>query len=245
MQRKMRIFVPMWPVLLVGLVFLAAPAFSQQPEFRPVIVGDPMPDFTLPAYQGGEITLSKLQGKTVMIVFPRGYAAEGRWCTIDNYKYAEFDDLEAMDQIRKNFNVEILYVLPYGKDTIKQWIDSMPDQLAKIHTWKNPPEPGKLDEKGKSQMERARKGFPKDLSMEKGKVPVPFPILVDEDRKLTKSLGLFMTEWSGSKVDQLIPGTFIIDKHGLLQFKYIGQNTWDRPSWDYLRKVLDVINAIP
>jgi peroxiredoxin len=245
MQRKMRNFAPLLPVLLVGLGFLTAPAFSQQPEFRPAIVGNPMTDFTLPVYQGGEVTLSKLQGKNVMIVFPRGYAAVDRWCTICNYRYAELIDLEAREQIRKTYNLEILYVLPYGKDTIKLWLESMPDQLAKIHTWKNPPDPAKLDEKGKAQMERSRQGFPKDLSMEKGKVPTPFPILIDEDRKLTKSLGLFMTEWSGSKVDQLIPSTFIVDKHGILEFKYLGQNTWDRPGWDYLKKVLEIVNGLP
>jgi peroxiredoxin len=43
-----------------------------------------MPDFTLPAYQGGTVTLSALKGKNVMIIFPRGYAAENHWCTIRN-----------------------------------------------------------------------------------------------------------------------------------------------------------------
>jgi len=43
-----------------------------------------MLDFTLPAYQGGTVTLSALKGKNVMIIFPRGYAAENYWCTICN-----------------------------------------------------------------------------------------------------------------------------------------------------------------
>ena len=246
MPAKPKLHISVWSALCAAFVLLAAPVFSQQqPEFRPAIVGSPMPDFTLPVYQGGEITLSKLQGKNVMIVFPRGYAAVGRWCTICNYRYAELVDLEAKQQIRKAYNLEIIYVLPYGKDTITQWLEAMPDQLAKIHAWKNPPDVTKLDEKGKAQMERARAGFPKDLSMEKGKVPTPFPILMDADRKLVGPLGIFMTEWSGSKVDQDIPSTYIIDKHGVLEFKYIGQNTWDRPSWDYLRKVLDVVCALP
>jgi peroxiredoxin len=245
MQRNPRLFASVWPALCAALFFLTIPGLAQQSEFRPAIVGNPMPDFTLPVYQGGEITLSKLQGKNVMIVFPRGYAAEGRWCTIDNYKYAELVDLEAREQIRQTYDLEILFVLPYSKETIKLWLDSMPDQLAKIHAWKNPPDLAKLDEKGKAQMERARQAFPKELSMEKGKVPAPFPILIDEDRKLTRSLGLFMTEWSGSKVDQLTPSTFIIDRHGILEFKYVGQNPGDRPIWNYLRKVLEVVNSLP
>jgi peroxiredoxin len=245
MSRKLGLFASVWAPLSALLILLAIPGLAQQPEFRPAIVGNPMSDFTLPAYQGGEVTLSKLQGKNVMIVFPRGYAAEGYWCTICDYKYAELVDLEAREQIRKTYNMEILYVFPYSRETIKLWLDAVPDQLAKIHTWKYPPEPDKLDEKGRARMERSRQGFPKDLSMEKGKVPTPFPILMDEDRKLTRSLGLFMTEWSGGKADQLIPSTYIIDKHSVLEFKYIGQNTWDRPSWDYLKKALDAINALP
>jgi hypothetical protein len=178
-----------------------------------------------------------------MIIFPRGYAAEGAWCTICNYKYAELIDLEKREQLRKQYNLEILIVLPYNKEIIKQWVEVLPDQLEKIKGWKNPAEPDKLDEKGKMRMERSRKGFPKDLVFEKGNVPTPFPILIDEDRKVTKGLGLFMTEWSGSKVDQVIPSVFIIDKQGVLQFKYIGQNTWDRPGYDYLKTVLGIINS--
>jgi hypothetical protein len=178
-----------------------------------------------------------------MIIFPRGYAAQGAWCTICNYKYAELIDLEKREQLRKQYNLEILIVLPYNKEIVKQWVEVLPDQLEKIKGWKNPPEPDKLDEKGKIRMERSRKGFPKDLVFEKGSVPTPFPILIDEDRKVTKGLGLFMTEWSGSKVDQVIPSVYIIDRQGILQFKYIGQNTWDRPSYDYLKQVLGIISS--
>jgi len=115
--------------------------------------------------------------------------------------------------------------------------------LDKIKTWKNPSEADRQDDKLKARMEMARKGFPKDLSAEKGKVPVPFPILIDEDRKVTKGLGLFAAEWSGSKVDQLIPSVFVVNKEGILIFKYIGQNTWDRPSWEYMEKVLEATTA--
>jgi len=216
--------------------------FSQGTEIRPVTVGQSMPDFTLPVYQGGDLTFSSPRGKNVLLVFPRGFAREDYWCTICNYKYAELVDLEQKEQIRKKYNMEILYVLPYNKDVVKQWVESHPGQLEKIKNWKNPPEPDKLDEREKSRMERSRKAFPKDLSMKEGEVPMPFPILIDEERKLTKGLGIFATEWSGSKVDQLIPSVYIIDKQGILQFKYIGQNTWDRPSFDYLIKVLETIN---
>jgi peroxiredoxin len=224
-------------------LFLSLPARAQEPQVKPVLLGEEMPDFTLPAYQGGEVTLSKLKGKNVMIVFPRGFAAEGRWCTICNYKYGELVDLEKTEHLRQKYNLEILYVFPYGKDTVKQWVDVLPEQMDKIKTWKNPPEPEKLDEKGKARLEMVLKGFPTELSFEKGDVPVPFPLLIDEDRKLTKGLGLFTTDWSGSKAEQLIPSVFILDKQGVLQFKYIGQNTWDRPNWEYMEKVLEIVNS--
>jgi len=225
----------------LGLISAALPALSQEQEIRPVTLGEAMPDFTLPVYQGGEVTLSNLRGKNVLLIFPRGYAAEGRWCTICHYKYAELLDLEKNEELRKKFGLEILYVLPYSKDVVSQWLEVLPDQLEKIKEWKYPAEPESLDEKGKIRMERSRKGFPKDLSLEKGQKPAPFPILIDEQRKVTKGLGIFATEWSGSKADQDIPSVFILDKKGILQFKYIGQNTWDRPSYEYLTKILEMI----
>ena len=194
--------------ICLAIALSSLPALSQEPEVKPALLEQPMPDFTLPTFQGGSVSLSSLKGKNVLIVFPRGFAAEGRWCTICNYKYAELVDFEKTEQLRKN-----------------------------------PPEADRQDDKLKARMEMARKGFPKDLSAEKGKVPVPFPVLIDKDRKVTKGLGLFAAEWSGSKVDQLIPSVFVVNKEGILIFKYIGQNTWDRPSWEYMEKVLEATTA--
>ncbi|MBN2251339.1 MAG: hypothetical protein JW724_04625, partial [Candidatus Altiarchaeota archaeon] len=59
---------------------LAASVQSQTqpaaPEVRPALLGQPMPEFSLPSLQGPEVSLAGLKGKNVMIVFPRGYAAE-------------------------------------------------------------------------------------------------------------------------------------------------------------------------
>ena len=116
--------------------------------------------------------------------------------------------------------------------------------MDKIKERKYPADPAKLDEKGKQTMERYRQLFPLDLNVKKGEVPTPFPILIDADRKLSKGLGLFMTEWGGGKVDQNIPSVYIVDAGGTLQFKYLGQNTVDRPEYDYLFKVLEVVNGM-
>jgi peroxiredoxin len=236
-MKKTAVFAAVVLAVACGLVA------AQETDVKPVTVGQPMPDFTLPAYQGGTVTLSALRGKNVMIIFPRGYAAENYWCTICNYKYAELIELERTQEIRKKYNVEVLVVLPYGPELVKAWIDVLPDQLDKIKERKHPADPAKLDEKGKQTMEFYRRLFPLDLSVKKGEVPTPFPILIDADRKLSKGLGLFMTEWGGGKVDQNIPSVYIVDAGGTLQFKYLGQNTVDRPEYDYLFMVLEVLNG--
>ncbi len=118
----------------------------------------------------------------------------------------------------------------------------MPGQLEKIRMTKNPPHPAKLDQKGKATMERYRKLFPKDLVVKKEKIPIPFPILLDADRKVSQGFDLFRTEW-GSKVDQNVPTTFILDRSGIVRFKYFSQNTADRPSYEYLMGILDWITS--
>ena len=217
----------------------AAPAQNPEPRPQPAIVGQPMADFTLPVYQGGTLTLSSLRGQNVLILFPRGYAAENYWCTICNYYYAELVELEKAKAFRKGYNLEVLIVLPYARETVKAWVDDMPAQLEKLHGWKFPAEPDKLDERGKARMERMRTALPLDVLFKKGEVPTPFPILIDADRAVTGSLGIFTMEWGGSKIAQNIPTVMLVDAEGTLRFKYMGQNTWDRPGYDYLFKQMD------
>jgi len=251
-KKKATILVIALAVLAVGaMIFLfrgqaagqAVPSKPAEPRPTPAVVGQPMPDFTLPVYQGGTLTLSSLRGKNVLILFPRGYAAENYWCTICNYKYVELAELEKAQKIREKYNLEILVVFPYTRDVVKTWVEALPGQLESIKERKYPADPAKLDEAGKTRMERSRQIYPKDFSLEKGTVLAPFPILVDGERILSKRLDLFRNEWSGSKVDQNIPSIYIIDAAGVLQFKYLGQNTVDRPGYDYLLKVLEVVNS--
>ncbi len=216
---------------------------QQAPQIRPALLGQPMPDFSLPALQGGDVSLSALRGKNVMIVFSRGYAAENYWCTICNYKYVELVELEKAEGIRKKYDTEILFVFPYDQTTVREWVDILPGQLAKIRDTKNPQDPSVLDDAAKRRMERWRQLFPKDFTWVQDDIPTPFPILVDADRTVSKGLGLFATEWSGSKVDQNIPSVFIVDKQGILRFKYMGQNTVDRPEYGYLFTILEMVNA--
>ncbi len=220
-------------LVLTFLIFISLPGLSRA---APVTLEEKMPDFTLPVYQGGEVNLSALHGKNVMIVFPRGHSAPGAWCTVCDYKYAELIDLEKASQLRKKYNLEILFVFPYDRDTVTSWLAALPAQLGKIRGIKFPPEPAKLDEKAKKTMMRYREVFPKDPSVPKEQI---FPILIDGDRKVSKNLDLFRTEWAGSKVDQNVPTTFILDRNGIVRFKYFSQSTIDRPGYEYLIEVLD------
>jgi peroxiredoxin len=234
----MKSFTKVFLMVSIGLVMIGIFVLAQ---IQPVSVLQPMPDFTLPVYQGGETTLSQLKGKNVLLIFPRGLAGENHWCHVCNYQYAELAELEINQKIREKNNLEILFVLPYSKEMVQEWVDKFADQMADIDNWKNPAEPEKLDEQGRRRMEIIKRFMPKSFTFEKGKVPLPLPILIDAERTVSKGLGVFTTEWGGSKVEQNVPAIFIIDKKGVLQFKYISQNTFDRPGPDYLLKILACI----
>ena len=213
-----------------AVLSLAAPVG----DIKPVTLGQEMPDFTLPAFQGGELRLSALRGKNILLIFPRGLAGENHWCHVCNYQYADLAELENAEGIRKSHNLEILFVLPYGREMVQNWADAFPQQMKDIEEWKNPPDADKLDDKGKARVEMLRKNMPNRYLYEKKTVPLVFPVLYDADRTVTKGLGVFTTEWSGSKIDQNVPTVMIIDGNGIVQFKYISQNTMDRPSAAYL-----------
>lgn len=221
-------------VLTLSLLFagLSIPGSAQ--ALKPTSVWQAMPDFTLPTFQGGDVTLSGLRGKNVLLIFPRGLAGENHWCNICNYQYADLAELDKVQGIRKANNLEILFVMPYSREMVQQWADAFADQMQAIENWKNPPEAEKLDEKGKARMERLRQGLPKRYLYEKGKAPLTLPVLIDADRTVCKGLGIFTTEWSGSKIDQNVPTIFVIDPKGVVQLKYVSQNTLDRPTSEYL-----------
>jgi peroxiredoxin len=202
-----------------------------------------MPDFTVPVFQGGEVTLSKLRGKNVMILFPRGLSRPGSWCHICPYQHSELVEYEAQTGFRSRANLEILWVMPYSREMVAQWVDDYPQLLQDNEDAKNPPNAAALDSAGRARMERSRMIYPKTFRATKGQVPTPFPILVDADRALSQGLGLFTTNWSGSTAEQNVPTVLILDANGVLQFKYMSQNTVDRPPLEYLVRVLEVLNG--
>lgn len=113
--------------------------------------------------------------------------------------------------------------------------------MTEIKNWKYPENLAQLDEKGKQSVERYRQIFPPDFPDSQDNIPGPFPILIDADHQLSSRLGLFTTSWGGSQVEQNIPAIYLIDEQGILRFKYVSQNTIDRPQYEYLQKILAMI----
>ena len=205
-----------------------------------VVVGQTMPDFTLPAIQGEQVSLSGQRGKTVMLIFPRGRSGGG-WCHVCHYQYAELAELEAQQGVRASHNLEILFVLPYEKAKVEEWVEMFPAQLQDIENWKNPPDPSSLDERGRARMEAVRRYYPKTFAYEPGNIAIPFPVLIDADKSVSEGFGLFTNSWSGAEVPQNVPTIFIIDGDGTVQFKYHSQTTIDRPTAEYLIRVVETL----
>jgi peroxiredoxin len=202
----------------------------------PALVGSPMLDFTLPAYHGGEFTLSKNKGKNVLLIFPRG-AISGGWCTICQYQYYDYMMREKIEKLKKKYNMEIVFVLPFGKETTEQYVNGIPEALARVEMWKKPPENSTLRQKELSEL--ARKMMPVKYEAKKGEVPTTLPILMDADKKVSKSLKLFTTNWDQTKAEQNIPTVFIINEKGNVAFKYFSQTTYDRVSLNYLLEFIE------
>jgi len=235
------------PIPFLALVLCVAPTTdltAQTQPLRPVTVGSPMPDLTLPVFQGGEITLSELRGKNVMIVFPRGLSRPDSWCHICPYQHSELVEYEAETNWQARANLKILFVLPYSQQMVGEWVDAYPQLLQDIEDGKNPTDAENLDAAGRARVERQKQIYPKTFTAAKGEVPIPFPIMVDADRTVSEGLGFFTTDWSGSNAEQNVPTILIIDAQGTLQFKYMSQNTIDRPPLEYLVQVVDVINGM-
>lgn len=202
----------------------------------PALVGLPMQDFTLPIYSGGEFTLSKNKGKNVLLVFPRGAVANG-WCTICQYQYVDFSMKEKLNNFRKKYDIEIVFVLPFTKDRTDEYLYAIPDAVAKVEQWKNPATGATVRQKELAEL--VRKIMPQKYEVKKGEVPNNLPILLDADKKVSKSLKIFTTNWDQSRAEQNIPTIYIIDKKGNLAFKYHSQTTFDRLSLEYLIEFID------
>lgn len=67
-----------------------------------------------------------------------------------------------------------------------------------------------------------------------------FRVLADPDRAIPTK---FKIEIDTDKGTEVSPTAFIIDKEGVLRFKYVGSDPFDRPSTDSLVEILGMIEG--
>lgn len=212
---------------------------AQRPSIRqPARIGFPMPNFELPAYQGDTISLDQFRGKNILLLFPRG-RYENQWCRYCHYQYVELVELERTRGIREELNLEILQVMPYTRSELDEWASDFQRNLGEIEAWKYPQNEADVSPGRRAWMETARATWPNTYDIGSGEFPLPFPILIDAERKVSIGLDLFRTEWNLSRVEQNIPAVFIVDANGIVRFKYVSQMTMDRPSFDYIIKFIE------
>lgn len=195
------------------------------------MLNEPLSDFSLADQNGQQVRLSDYQGKNVLLIFPRGMVKKDYWCQICHYQYAELAELEKKEQIRSKYRLEVLFVLPYQSDSIVNWVGMFPQQLEIIEGWKYPADTVNQTEKAKSWSIITRKLLPKTIRFEEDQIGTPFPVLADADRRVSAGFKLYKNE---PDAPQNTPAIYLLDKNGILRFKYISQDTKDRPGYDYL-----------
>lgn len=222
------------------IIYLSINSFSQKKPLDLAIVGEPLKDFNLPVYQGGDFQLSDEKGKNILMVFPRGYYDQDVWCDICAYEYLDLVDVFYNNKLAEKYNLDLVFVLPYSDSTIKKWLMDMTEVYESLEAGKHLADT-LTNEKSMTWVHFANKHYPKKFSIRRGETPQPFKILSDEKHELSERLDIFRTEWWGTKVDQNMPTFILLDTSGRVVFKYISQHTIDRPTSDYLLKIMDAL----
>jgi len=213
------------------------------PQKKPLdlaILGEPLKDFSLPAFNGGEFRLSDEKGKNILLVFPRGYYDKDFWCDICAYEYFDLVDEFYNQRLAEKYNLDLVFILPYDINTIQKWLNDLPEVYAGLEAGKHLADT-LTNEKAMTWVHFANKHYPKTFTIKKGETPQPFKILSDEKHELSERLDIFRTEWWGTKVEQNLPTFILLDTKGTVIFKYISQHTIDRPTSFYLQKILDAL----
>lgn len=224
-------------VILV-LILFCVNISSQKKPLDLAIIGEPLKDFSLPVYQGGEFKLSEETGNNILIVFPRGYYDKDVWCDICAYEYLDLVDEFHNEKLAEKYNLEVVIILPYDTSTIRQWLYDIPEVYESLESGKHLADT-LTNEKAMTWVHFANKHYPKTFTIKKGETPQPFKILSDEKHELSERLEIFRTEWWGTTVSQNMPTFILLNTNGKVVFKYISQHTIDRPTMGYLTTIMD------
>jgi len=212
--------------------------YSQKKPLNLAILGEPLKDFSLSVYKGGEFQLSTEESKNILLVFPRGYCDKDVWCDICAYEYLDLVDVFHNNKQADKYNLDLIVILPYSDSTIQKWLMEIPEVYESLEAGKHLADT-LTNEKAMTWVHFANKHYPKTFSIKKGETPEPFKILSDEKHELSERFEIFKTEWWGTQVDQNMPTFILLDTNGTVLFKYISQHTIDRPTSDYLLKIMD------
>ena len=222
----------------IVFIFVIQTGFAQVSKIEMPMLNQPMSNFSLIDHTGKQVVLSELEGKNVMLIFPRGMVSDDHWCQICHYQYAELSALEKKLSIREKYNLEVLFVLPYSSDSVTAWVNMFPEQMEIIYGWKHP-DTTNISEKALNWSKKVNEILPEDFSTEKGGIEIAFPVLVDDLQMVSKGFKLY--DDSKEKAPQNKPAIYILDTTGTVKFKYVSQNTFDRPPFDYLFKIIEKI----
>lgn len=212
---------------------------AQEAIVQPVGVGEKMGHFTLKSYQGDEISIAALKGKNILLIFPRGKVLPNLWCPICYYQYAEIAALAKKENLHEKYDLEILYVLPYPKDSIDLWKKASAKGLKTVQNWKDPSTYKEVTDAVKNWIDFSKRFYPQDFELKNGEIELPIPVLMDEDHSVSEKMQLWTEEWGGTKAPQNMPTVFLIDKEGTVKFKYHSQYTNDRVSSKYIIDYID------
>ena len=68
--------------------------------------------------------------------------------------------------------------------------------------------------------------------------PISFPFLLDENRAVTKSYGVYQ-RWGIDAINIARPATFVIGRDGLIKYRYVGANQLDRAPVESVLEALE------
>lgn len=224
-------------IIIISSLLLAF-AFSNA-QTSPGFIGKKISDFTLKTLQGNEVSISDYEGKNVILIFLRGKVTNEIWCALCMYQYSEFVEIEKKEKIREKYNTEILFVVPFDEETAQTWPKGFSERLDRIEQWKHPEDTANLPQGTKDWMYFCQETFPKKFEFTEDNVPMDLPVLMDTDKKVSKGFDLYRYQWDGTRTDQNIPTIFILDKDGVIKFKYMSQVTQDRPDAAYLLNYIE------